>query len=136
MSVHLHRTRQWTAWALIATAASPFALVFASTETSRVPLATVTGRVTMSGQPLNDDTIICLDSGGVHRAFGCLGSDGTFELTSMRRSVGGTEPGRYHGHLFSRAGGTAIPPQYGDPKTSGIDIDVAGDWNDFHIDLP
>ena len=35
MSVHLHRTRQWTAWILSATALSPFALCFASTATKR-----------------------------------------------------------------------------------------------------
>jgi hypothetical protein len=123
------------AWVLIVTAASPFALVFASAETSRVALSHVTGRVTVSGQPFND-TMICLDSGGTHCAFGWVGSDGTFQLSNMRSADGGAEPGRYHAHFFSPAGGRSIPSQYGDPKTSGIEINVANDWNDFRIDLP
>lgn len=135
MSVHLHRTRQWTAWVLIATAASPFALVFASTETSRVPLSRVTGRVTVSGRPFNN-TMICLDSGGTHCAFGWVASDGTFRLSNLTFAGGGAEPGCYRAHFFSPHGGRSIPSQYTDPKTSGIEINVASDWNDFRIDLP
>jgi len=135
MSVHLHRTRQWMAWMLTATALSPFALCFSSTEKGGVHLSPVTGRVTISGRPVNDMTI-CLDSGGVHRAYGWLGGDGTFQLSHVQWVDGGAEPGRYSAHLYSRAGGPEIPSKYRDPATSGIEINVAADWNDFRIDLP
>ena len=123
------------AWILTATALSPFALCFASTESSGVHLSPVTGRVTISGRPVND-MIICLDSGGDHCAFGALEGDGTFQLNNIRWIDGGAEPGRYHVHLYSRAGGREIPSKYRDPATSGIEINVAADWNDFRIDLP
>jgi hypothetical protein len=123
------------AWILIATALSPFALCFASTESTSVSLSPVTGRLTISGRPVNDMTI-CLDSGGVHCAFGALEGDGTFQLSNMRWVDGGAEPGLYHAHLYTRAGGAEIPTKYRNPATSGIEIDVAADWNDFRIDLP
>jgi hypothetical protein len=135
MSIHLHHTRKCAAWILTAFAFSPFALCFASAESKVVYLSPVTGRVTISGQPASDMTL-CLDSGGVHVAFGPLDSDGTFRLNDMRWVEGGVEPGSYHAHLYSRAGGGEIPTRYLDPKTSGIVIDVASDWNDFRIDLP
>lgn len=135
MSIHLHRTRQWAAWILTATAVSPFALCFASTEWKGVALSPVTGRVMISGRPVNDMTI-CLDSGGVHCAFGSLDADGTFQLSNMRWVDGGAEPGRYHAHLYTRAGGPEIPTKYRNPETSDIVIDVAADWNHFRIDLP
>jgi hypothetical protein len=135
MSVHLHQTRQWMAWILTATALSPFALCFASTESRGVHLSPVTGRVTISGRPVND-MIICLDSGGVHCAYGWLGGDGTFQLSHIRWGDGGAVPGRYRAHLYSSTGGSEIPSRYRDPATSGIEINVAADWNDFRIDLP
>ena len=135
MSVHLHRTRQWMAWVLTAAALSPFALCFASMESGGAHLSPVTGRVTISGRPASD-MIICLDSGDLHCAFGALEADGTFQLNNMRWIEGGAEPGRYRAHLYTRAGGPEIPAKYGDPKTSGILIDVASDWNDFFIELP
>ena len=85
MSVHLHRTRQWTAWILTATALSPFALCFASTETKDVYLSPVTGRVLISGRPANEMTI-CLDSGGVHCAFGIAGGR---RVVPVRATCGG-----------------------------------------------
>jgi hypothetical protein len=135
MSVHLHRTRQWTAWILIAAALSLFALYFASAESEGVHLSPVTGRVTIAGQPASD-MIICLDSGDVHGPFGLLRGDGSFQLSTIRWIDCGAEPGRYHAHLYSPAGGPEVPARYRDPKTAGIVIDVASDWNDFRIDLP
>ncbi len=135
MSVHLHRTRQWTAWVLIASALSPFALCFASVASKGVVLSPVAGRVTIAGRPAGDMTI-CLDSGGVHSAYGALANDGTFRLRNMRWFDGGAEPGRYHAHLYTHAGGAEIPPRYCDPQTSGIVIDIDSDWHELRIDLP
>lgn len=135
MSVHLHRTRQWAAWILTAFALSPFALCFASSESTPVPLSPVTGRMTLAGQPAGE-VFICLDSGSEHVAFATLEADGAFRLSNMRWAEGGAPPGRYHAHLFTPAGGKEIPKKYQDPRTSGIVIDVAADWNDFRIDLP
>ena len=135
MSVHLHRTRQWAAWLLGVTLLSPFALCFASMESSRVRLSPVAGKLTIAGRPASD-MFICLDSGGVHTAYGMLGDDGSFRLRTVRWFDGGAEPGRYHAHLYTHANGAEIPAKYRNPETSGIVIDVDSDWNEFHIDLP
>jgi hypothetical protein len=133
MSVHLHRTRQWTAWILGAAALSPFALVFAPPSTA-IRLSPVTGRVLLSGRPVKDMTI-CLDSEGHHVAYGLLQADGTFRLNNMTWIDEGALPGRYRAHLYTHEDGPALPSKYRDPESSGIEVEIAAGWNDFHIDL-
>ena len=133
MSVHLHHTRQWTGWILGAMALSPFALCFGSPMYSAPP-SDVTGRVTFSGRPVNGATI-CLDSGGQHVAYGLLEDDGSFYLNSMTWIDRGALPGRYKAHLYTGLGHLQLPSKYGNPETSGIEIDIAPGWNDFHIEL-
>lgn len=134
MSVHLHSTRQWTAWFLTALALSPFALCFGSTSpTKEYTMSPVTGRLTIAGKPAGD-VFLCLDSGTSHCAFGWVKEDGTFNLNSIRM-LEGAEPGRYHAHLYTHMNGPKIPAKYRDAKTAGIVLDVASDWNDFQIDL-
>ena len=135
MSVHLHHTRQLAAWILGAAALSPFALCFASPMSKEYRLSPVTGRLTIAGRPAGDMTI-CLDVDGDHMAYGALDHDGTFHLSNMRWIDDGAVPGRYHAHLYTHSLGAEIPSKYLNPKTSGIVIDIASDWNDFHIDLP
>ena len=48
---------------------------------------------------------------------------------------GGAQPGLYHAHLYTRHDGPEIPAKYADPATSGIEINIASDWNDFNIEL-
>jgi hypothetical protein len=134
MNIHLHHARNAMGWILGIAAFSPFALIFESSS-AKLTLSDVTGRVTCSGRPLNDVTI-CLDSaGGVHSAFGSLGSDGSFRLLSMNEGCAGASPGRYHAHLYSHRQATKLPEKYRDPQTSGLEIEIDSDWSDLHIDL-
>jgi hypothetical protein len=143
MSIHLHHTRQMAAWTLSAIVLSPLPLAFcfgSPPEAPKVELSPVTGRVTIAGQPIAGQTmggvLLCLDQGTEHVAFGGIANDGTFHLNNMRHVEDGAEPGRYHGHLYSLAGDPKIPAKYQDPKTSGIELDIAPGPNDFRIDLP
>jgi hypothetical protein len=109
-------------------------MIFESSR-PKFSLSDVTGRVTCSGRPLNDVTI-CLDSpGGVHSAFGPLGSDGSFRLLSMSEGCAGASPGRYHAHLYSTSRASSLPDKYRNPGTSGLEIEIDSDWSDLHIDL-
>ncbi len=133
MSVHLHRTRQWTAWILTALALSPFALVFGS-PIDEGHLSPITGSVTFAGRPVQDMTI-CLDTDGHHAAYGPLQADGSFRLNNMTWIDEGATPGHYRAHLYTHQGGPELPAKYHDPETSGIEVNVASGWNDFRIDL-
>ena len=44
-------------------------------------------------------------------------------------------PGRYHVFLYGRKGSTAVPEKFRDPRTSGVEMEIASGWNDFNIDL-
>jgi hypothetical protein len=134
MNVHLHHSRNVMGWVIGIAVFSPFALIFESSE-PKFTMSDVTGRVTYSGHPLND-VMICLDTeGGVHSAFGALGSDGSFRLLNMNGTVSGALPGRYHAHLYSISQASNLPERYKNPKTSGLEIDIDSDWNDLHIEL-
>ena len=136
MSVHLHRTRQWTAWTLTAIALSPFAFCFGSSEFGpEVPLSPVDGRMTIGGH-LPGQLAICLDNGPYHVACGWLKADGSFRLSDLRWYEGGVVPGTYHAHLFTHSQGPHIPLKYREAKTSGIVIHIAPGWNGLSIDLP
>jgi hypothetical protein len=116
-----------------AVAMAPFALYFDAPRpvSHFVP---VSGRVTCSGRPLNDATI-CLDRDGEHSAFGRLQADGSFRIANLSSVTGGALPGRYFVHLYTFSTPQTFPSRYGDPKTSGIELDVVPGWNAFHIDL-
>lgn len=133
MSIHLHRARQWTGWTLGFVALSPFALCI-DPPIPKVQTAPVTGRVTYSGRPLNDMTL-CIDEGGLHSAYALLQTDGSFRLINQNLIAEGAMPGRYRAHLYTHDHGPKLPPRYGDPETSGIELEVVSGWNDFHIDL-
>jgi hypothetical protein len=121
-------------WVLGTAALSPFALYCFELPSPEATLSEVTGRVTYSGRPLND-MILCLDSGGVHSAFSALKSDGSFRLVNMKEGCTGAYRGRYHAHLYSHFTGPSLPAKYGDPKTSGVEIEIGTDWSDLSIDL-
>lgn len=139
MTLHLHHTRQIAAWILAALVLSPLtlALTFGSPREPEPVTSPVTGRLTIAGRPPGD-IFICLDAGtaGNHEGFSWMHADGTFRIGNMRWFEGGVEPGHYRAHLYTMAGGPDIPEKYRDPKTSGIELDVAPGWNDFQIDLP
>ena len=134
MYLHLHHARHAMGWILGIVAFSPFALIFVS-PSPNFSLSDVTGRVTYSGRPLNQLTI-CLDSeGGVHSAFGSLGSDGSFRLLSMSEGCAGAAPGRYQAHLFGHSHSSPFPAKYREARTSGLEIEIPSDWSDIHIEL-
>ena len=133
MSLHLHRARQWTGWMFGAVAMSPF-VVFLGSPPPILDNVPVTGRVTWSGRPLGDSTI-CLDADGQHSASALLQSDGTFRVFRMTGIAERPSPGRYQAHLYTHADGPKFHSKYRDPRTSGIELEVAPGWNHFHIDL-
>lgn len=134
MSLHIHLLRSCCGGAL---GVVPTALLLAGIHAQpspRTERATATGRLTLAGAPARDMTICC-DRGGQHSIYGVLRGDGTFRLIPMAWAGGGVPPGRYRAHLYTHAAGPRIPPPYTDAATSGIEIDIAPDWNDFRIDL-
>jgi hypothetical protein len=140
MTLHLHHTRRIAAWVLTAFALSPLtlALSFGSPQPANPELAPVTGHLTIAGKPAAD-VFICIDSspsGNCHEGFSWVHAGGSFRLGNMQWFEGGVPPGHYYVHLYTQAGGPEIPARYLDQKTSGIELDVASGWNDFHIDLP
>jgi hypothetical protein len=94
-------------------------------------VAPVTGRVNLDGHPLGR-VIICFDSDD-HRAQGWLGADGTFRLASCWGD--GVPPGTYRVHIIPNPGDLSLPAKYQDAGTSGLDVEVASDWNDYSFDL-
>jgi hypothetical protein len=134
MNLHLHHARTVMGWVLGIAAFSPFVLCLEFSDPNNKTLSDVTGRVTYSGRPLSEMTI-CLDEGGIHSAFSALRSDGSFRLRSMKEGCAGAYRGRYHAHLYSHPYGPSLPAKYGDPSTSGVEIDIDTDWSNLNIDL-
>jgi len=133
MNVHSHQARIVIGWILVIATFSSLALCYQSWN-PRITLSDVTGRVTYSGHPLTG-AVICLDSeSGNPPAVGKLGSDGSFRLRTVMGRVGAA-PGMYHAYLYSRKGGTSLPAKLCDPRTSGLEIEVAAGWNDLNIEL-
>ncbi len=135
MYVHSHRGRRLMGWAFGILAVVPSVLCFEPSTSPRMGLSDVTGRLTYSGKPLNDMTL-CLDSTpGIHCAYASLRPDGSFRLVSMTGNNVGAAPGRYHAHLYTHPHGPSLPTRFRDPRTSGLEIKVASDWNKFDINL-
>jgi len=133
MSIHLHSQRTWFGRMLALGAvlvplalAEPLGIGMAPAQ-----VAPVTGRVNLDGHPLGD-VIICFDSDD-HRAQGWLGADGTFRLASGWGD--GVPPGTYRVHMVPDPGDLSLPAKYRDAGTSGLDVEVAPDWNDYSFDL-
>jgi hypothetical protein len=56
-------------------------------------------------------------------------------LLSTKDGRKGAIPGQYHAHFYSREQGTSLPARFGDPRTSGLEIEIASGWSDVNIDL-
>jgi hypothetical protein len=133
MNVHSQQARTVIGWILGIAAFSPFALCYQPSN-PQVTMSDVTGRVTYSGRPLTGATI-CLDSeSGNPSVLATLGPGGSFQLRNIQGRVGAL-PGLYHAFLYSRPGGTSLPAKFGDPRTSGLEIEIASGWNELNIDL-
>jgi len=133
MNLHSQQDRKVIGWILGIAAFFPLALCYQSLN-PQVTLSDVTGRVTYSGRPLTGATIFLNSESGNHIATGKLGSDGSFRLLSMKGRVGAI-PGLYHAYIFSRKGGTSLPAKFRDPRTSGLEIEIASGWSDWNIEL-
>ena len=134
MSVDLHLARRLVAWGFGIAALTPFLFWLEPPAEHHPELFDVTGRVTYSGRPMTN-TYICLDTKSGHAALGSLGDDGSFRLVSFQYNEPGAFAGRYHAHLSPYSTNTAFPAKYRDAQTSGLEIDVASDWNYLSIDL-
>jgi len=132
MHVHSQEARRATGWILGLAALSSLALCY-QIMNPRVSLSDVTGRVTYSGRPLTGAYICLASDNGNLSALGKVGADGTFRVQS-ETNHDGARPGRYHAYLAVR-GGSALPAKFCDPRTSGLEIEVASGWSDFNIEL-
>lgn len=137
MNLHLHDLRKSFAWiAGGALVLGPMALAFGEypdpwAVEARAP---VSGRVTIHGQPVHD-AIICFDAeGGSHAGFCSVWPDGSYQLASVCLGEG-VPPGRYKVHIYPRSDAFGVPKQYQLPETSGIEVQVAPDWNELNLDL-
>jgi hypothetical protein len=112
-------------------------LLALSVQLSNPPdtLSDVTGRVTYSGRPLTGAAICLQSENGNQSAVGKLGSDGTFRLRNMKDGRAGAVPGVYHAFLAPRKESTSLPAKFRDPRTSGLEIEIASGWSDLNIDL-
>jgi hypothetical protein len=133
MNMHIHSARTLFGWMLGISAVLTLALSLAlGLSTPRAGLASVTGRVNLDGQPVGG-VLICFDSDD-HAAHDSVGADGSFQLATFGRGKG-VVPGKYRVHLFAAPGGPQLPSKYQVTSTSGLDVEVAPDWNDFSFDL-
>jgi hypothetical protein len=100
----------------------------------------VQGTVTVDGKPLPGGTVVFhpdpgLDGASRQEARGTIQSDGSYSLSSNGRP--GAAPGRYKVCIIAvktratRAGGWTvqplIAPTYGNPATSGLEVEVGPD---------
>jgi hypothetical protein len=113
MNVHLHRTRKIMGWVIGIVAFSPFILCLDFSNPKNT-LSDVTGRVTYSGQPLNETTLC---------------------LLSMTEGRAGAYRGRYNAHLYTHTDGPSLPAKYADSATSGVEVEIDADWSELNIDL-
>jgi hemoglobin len=87
--------------------------------------ASVQGHITFQGKPLTGGTIVLMSAQG--NSGGDIKADGTYR-------VEGVKPGEYT--VSVKGGkGDAVPAKYGDPKTSGLMINVTAGTQSFDIDL-
>jgi hypothetical protein len=135
MSIDLPLARRLVAWGLGFAFLTPFLLCFCPEPPAKpLELSAITGRVTYAGHPVNN-MYVCLDSDGVHSAIGQVEDDGSFRLVNFQYDAFGAFPGRYRAHLGGYAHATVLPGKYRDARTSGLELDVAADWNYVKIEL-
>src|SRR5262249_6839354 len=135
MRLHIHSARTLFGWMLgISALLTPIALA-APLGLSTLPagLVPVTGQVHLNGHPVGD-VMVCFDADGEHAAHDWAQTDGSFRLWSFGRGRG-VAPGKYRVHLFSKPGGPLLPSRYQEAVTSGLDVEVGQDWNDFSFEL-
>jgi hypothetical protein len=134
MSIELHLARRLVAWGMGIAALSPFLICLQPPPSPRPDLSVVTGRVRYSGHPITN-MYICIDMNGSHSALGALHEDGSFRLVNFQYGRDGVFAGRYRAHLDPYLNAPPLPNKYGNSRTSGLEIDVAPDWNHVDIEL-
>ncbi len=87
-----------------------------------------------SGGPLAGVSLCLNSEGGTIVGVGLLASDGSFRLMNANGRAG-ANPGRYQAYLSSPRGGPSVPAKYCNPRTSGLEIEIAAGANELNIDL-
>jgi hypothetical protein len=109
--------------------------------------ASVSGNVTLDGQPLRTGTVTFHPAGHGPVAYGQVGSDGGYRLTVG--SAGGVPPGEYRVTVVANEdpapppkpsvaptpGKRITPARYADPKTTELTFTVKPGGNTIHLPL-
>jgi hypothetical protein len=108
--------------------------------------ATVSGRVTLDGQPVAQGTVAFEPQDGGMLAQGMLDADGNYELMTNQKH--GLTPGKYRAKVLARErspdppdgslpppGTLLVPVKYTRADTSGLTYDVSPGRNDIDISL-
>lgn len=106
-----------------------------------VEVTSVKGKVIFNGQPTPGATVTFHPIGGVSAktptAFGIVGDDGSFQLTTYLQNDGAA-PGKYKVTVYwakpvksEEDGPPLLPLKYADPQSSGLEADIQKGANDL-----
>lgn len=108
--------------------------------------ATVSGVVTLDGQPLERGTVGFTPESGGMKAVGAILSDGSYELKTNREL--GLQPGAYRATVVAlepgesdpqggppRPGKSLVPERYGSTTTSDLRFSVEKGSNQINLEL-
>jgi len=106
------------------------------------PMAKVTGRVTLNGQPLANAAVTFVPETG-RPAMGVTDEEGRYVVTTFEKNDGAL-PGQYRVTIAAQAARTpkngnnvqaTVPKAYSDPQTSALTVEVVQGRNDFQLEL-
>ena len=104
-----------------------------------IELAPVVGQVTYADHPFSGMISFLAEDQRSPSAYGPLDSDGSFRLyMNGVTHRPGAAPGTYRVVIHPQKAdkiGSRVDPKYQDPRTSGLRVQVAADWNDLRFDL-
>lgn len=100
----------------------------------RFPMAEVSGKVTLDGEPLSDATVMFVPEKGFAAA-GTLQPDGTFRLISGRPGDGAVIGSHKVAVMPADPEKAHFPKKYMNAETSGFAVEVKAGKNRFEFDL-
>lgn len=121
--------------------AAPRRIVVTEKKAAMIP-APVRGVITCQGKPVDGATITLVPVGDMAPARGKTDATGRFSLSTFQPDDGAV-PGRYRVTVSRDAAATTpggpavdrIPAKYGNPDTSGLEIEVKSGSNEIDINL-